>query len=277
MIPTGRAVGARRSWQTLYRALVWRSLREGLGPLAFPIGLFVLVVVLASLLTVLVGNTGINSAAALAGYTAHIGATADVGELRLHLLIAPGIAAIMSALGGALTARTLVGTEAGRGSLEALIAAGYDPRALATTILAFTCTVVAGLWAAIELLAGAWLVAETVFYGAGVTLSPTYLGLLILMPLLIGWAGTSLAVTLSLLWPQLAQQGRLGIGSNGSIASVVASAPGVAALLFPLFLASSTTTTAALLAGCAITVVLLIGMTTTLVAAGFRATDVLET
>lgn len=275
MSPAGPSV--RRTWRTLYRALVWRSRREGLAPLAFPLGIFVLVVGISSLLTTLVDGTGIDSATALADYTRQLGAISDVPGLRLQLLIIPGIAALVLTLGGAFTARTLVGTESGRGSLEALIAAGYEPRELATTILVFTCTIVAGLWVAIELLCGVWLVAGTVFYGVHVDLSPTYLGLLVLMPLLIGGSGSSLAVTLSLLWPQLAQQGRLGIGSNGSVATVIASMPGVAALLFPLFATVSTTTVAVLLAACAIAAVMLVSTTTTLVAAGFRATDVLET
>lgn len=277
MSPGGRPVGARGRWPTLYRALLWRSRREGLAPLAFPVGLFAVVVVIFSLLTALAGDTSLISAAALADYTHRLGATTDAVQPGIHLLTAPGIAAIMLTLGGALTARTLVGSEAGRGALEALIAAGYNSRALASAVLAFTCTIVAGIWVAIEALAVAWLVADAAVHDAHLDVSPTYLGLLILAPLLSGWAGTSLAVTVSLLWPQLAQQGRLGISSNGSIASVVASLPGVAVLLLPLFINSSTTTVAALLAACAIGVVLLLNMTTTLVAAGFRPTDVLET
>lgn len=270
-------VGTQGSWLMLYRALLWRSRQEGLRPLAFPLGLFAFVAAISTLLTALASKASINSAAQLAGYGHHLGVTTDSAELRILLMIAPGMAAILLTLGGTLTARTLVGTETSHGSLEALLAAGYTAQTLANAILAFSCTIVAGLWGAIEFLCGGWLGAAIIFHGAHLHLSPIYLSLLVLVPLLAGFVGTGLAVILSLLWPKLAQQGGLGIGSTGNIASVIAMLPGAGALLVPLLAQSATTDTiAGLLAGCGIGAVVLLGLTTTLVTVGFRPADVLE-
>lgn len=277
MRSNGKPVGAAGGWLMLYRGLLWRSRHEGLAPLAFPVGLFAAIAALSTIPGELASMDSVNSAAALAGYDDRLAAVTDVSQLRLSLLLAPGTAAIVLTLGGALTARTLVGTETGRGSLEALLAAGYTAQTLANAILAFTCTTVAGLWLAIEVLVGVWLGAGTAFYGASLSLSPMYVGILLLVPLLAGLVGAALAVILSLLWPKLAQQGGVGIGSNGNITSVVAMLPAVGALLVPLLTQSSTNTTVAgLLAACAIGGVVLAGLTTTLVTIGFRPTDVLE-
>ncbi len=227
-------VAGRPSWHTLVAALAWRTRREGLRYLLFPVIPFVLVMAINVVLPIVTGSGQLNGAASLASFARRFGADTDAAAVGAVLLIGPGMVAVCCSLAGGITVRTLVGAEASRGGLEAILAAAADARSLVKAVLVFAFGLVTAVWAALEVLAVACLAIVAVVHHAQLTITAPYVALLGALPLITAWCGTALSAALTLLVPRLAQQGQMGFAGGSNLASGIALLPGLAVLLLVL-------------------------------------------
>jgi hypothetical protein len=260
---------------TLIRALAWRTRAEGVLYLFIPVALFTGVITLA-IVTSLTGTGHINGAKALAAFAERYGAHADAVTVGIGLLLGPGLVALFSCLSVAQLVRNLIGTEASRGGIEALLAAPYRPGTIMTALLGYVGAVATLYWACMSAIATIALAAVTWSTGARVSLTASYLLAALIVPLLAAWAATGLALLVNLLYPQLAQAGSYGINTGGAgMAGMPAMLPGLGVLFVFLFWASSVSAGELLgVAGGTVAAVAVTGVAT--IARRFRPDAVLE-
>lgn len=216
---------------TLIRALAWRTRAEGARYLFIPVILFAAVITLAVVLAQ-TGTGHINGARTMAAFAARYGAHTDAVTVGLGLLLGPGMVALFACLAVAQLVRALVGGEASRGGIEALLAAPYRPGTIMTALLGYAGAVATLYWAAMTAIAALALAVITAAGGATVSLTASYLLAATLVPLLAAWAATGLALLVTLLYPRLAQAGSYGINvGGGGVAGLPAILPGLAVLL----------------------------------------------
>lgn len=215
---------------TLIRALAWRTRAEGVRYLFIPVALFAGVIALAVAIPAL-GTGHVNGARALAAYAERYGAHADAVTVGIGLLLGPGLVAVFSCLSVAQFVRNLIGAEASRGGIEALLAAPYRPGTIMTALLGYVGAVATLYWAGMSVVAALALVAVTWSTGAAVSLTASYLLAALVVPLLAAWAATGLALLVNLLYPRLATAGSYGINTGGAgVAGVPAMLPGLGVL-----------------------------------------------
>lgn len=260
---------------TLVRALAWRTRTEGIRYLFIPVALFAAVITL-TIVTSLTGTGHINGAKGLAAFAGRYGAHADAVTVGIGLLLGPGMVALFSCISVAQFVRNLIGAEASRGGIEALLAAPYRPGTIMTALLGYVGAVATLYWAGMSAIATVALAAVTWSAGATVSLAASYLLAALIVPLLAAWAATGLALLVNLLYPRLAQAGSYGINAGGAgIAGIPAVLPGLGVLLVFLFWASSVSAGELLgVAGGTAAAVAVAGVAT--IASRFRPDAVLE-
>ena len=224
--------------RTLLGALVWRARREGLGYLQPGAILLACIAGLQLALGLVTGPGGVNGAGALGDYARRFGVDTHAAQIGATLATVPGQFALILSITGALTVRALVGSEATRGAIEALLAAGYRPRAIVAAVLAFTELLVAVSWLCLALPVVAWVQLTLMVYGSHAYLNLAYVVVLLIVPLFAALSGTALAVTVAILAPRLTQQGQLGLAGGGGLESVVAVVPALAVLVVQLTVSS---------------------------------------
>jgi hypothetical protein len=216
---------------TLIRALAWRARAEGVRSLFIPLAMFAVVMTFLIALS-LPGVGHINGARALAAFAERYGAHADAVTVGIGLLLGPGLVATFSCLSVAQLVRGIVGAEASRGGIEALLAAPYRPGTIMTALLGYVAAVAGLYWAGMSAIAMLALAAITGASGATVSLTAGYLLAALVVPLLAAWAAAGLALLVNLLYPRLAQVGGYGINTGGGgIAGLPAMLPGLGVLL----------------------------------------------
>ena len=114
-----------------------------------------------------------------------------------------------------LVVRNLIGSEASRGGIEALLAGPYRPGAIMTALVSYVGGLAVGYWAGMTALAAAVLALLDLASGATLSLTVGYLSLVLVLPLLAAWSATSLSLLVNLLYPRLAQSGSIGISMGG--------------------------------------------------------------
>lgn len=215
---------------TLIRALAWRARAEGVRYLLIPVALFAAIMTLVIVIS-LPGVGRVNGAKTLAAFAESYGAHADAVTVGIGLLLGPGLVALFSCVSITQLVRNLIGTEASRGGIEALLAAPYRPGTIMRALLGYAGAVAALYWACMSAIAALALAAITWASGAAVALTASYLLAALAVPLLAAWAATGLALLVNLLYPRLAQLGGYGINSGGGgIAGLLAILPGLGVL-----------------------------------------------
>jgi hypothetical protein len=201
--------------RVLIGALAWRTRREGLVFLLAPFVPFA--VISGGLITLaVVDSAAINGRDTFTTVASRYGASADAVSIGVALVIVPGMIAVFTAAAAGLVIRNVVGSEAGRGSIEALLAAPYRPRSIVVALLGYIGSLATMFWAGMTALGALGLVVVTDASGGHLRLSGTYALLVLALPLLAAWAGTALSLLVSLLYPRLTQPGQLSIAVNGS-------------------------------------------------------------
>jgi hypothetical protein len=218
--------------RTLIGALAWRARQEGLRYLLAPIGMFAVVLAIPIGLSA-AAPQDVNSGQVMAQFAERYGAHADAVTLGIGLLLGPGLVALFCSLSVIMLVRNLVGSEASRGGLEALLTAPYTPATVMRALLGYVGAIAVLYWAVLTLLVTLALAIVTwSVNGASVSLTASYLIAALAVPLLAAWAATGLALLVHLLYPRLAQAGSYGINTGGGgIGSLPAMLPGLGVLL----------------------------------------------
>lgn len=223
--------GARRpgSPGALINALAWRSRREGLRYLLVTFAPFAALVTLLMVLSSYQAGR-INGAASFAVFGARYGAHTDAMTVGLGLLLGPGLVALFSAISVAALVRNLIGSEASRGGIEALLAAPYRPGIIMTALLGYVGLLATFYWAGMAAIMTAALAAATAVSGTAVSLTGSYILAALILPLLAAWAAAALALLVNLIFPRLAQAGSFGLNLGGGLGNAPALLPGLAVL-----------------------------------------------
>ena len=259
----------------LISALAWRARREGLRYLFVGFAPFVVALGLTVVLSTLVGGS-VNGARTFARFASSYGARAgDVG-LGIVLLLLPGVKALCSAIAVGLVVRNLIGSEASRGGIEALLAGPYRAGSIVVALLGYIGSLAVLYWAGMTALGAVVLVIVVWTSGATLSLTVAYLLLVLILPLLAAWCATGLSLLVNLLYPRLAQPGNYGLNmGGGGLGGGAAMLPALGVFFMFTFLAPHVGP-AQLLAICGgATAVIAIG-STVLVARRFRPEAVLE-
>lgn len=269
----GRDVGGTPG--VLLSALAWRARREGLRYLV--VGFMPFVVALGlTIVPATLGVGSVNGAATFAHFASSYGAHRDDVGLGVVLLLLPGVIALCSALAVGLVVRNLVGSEASRGGIEALLAGPYRPGSIMVALLGYVGMLAAFNWAGMTALGTVMLGIVTWTSGATLSLSVTYLLCFLILPLLAAWCATALSLLVHLLYPRLAQPGNYGINmGGGSLGGGAAMLPALGVFLVFVFLAPHVGPAQLLAVGGGATAVVAVG-STILVARRFRPDAVLE-
>lgn len=199
--------------RVLLGALLWRAKQEGLRYLLA--GFVPYLIAMCALLVPVVLGASINGGATFAGYAARYGAHADSVVIGEILIEGPGLVALCGAIAVGLVVRNLVGSEASRGGIEALLAGPYRPGAIMTALLSYVAGLAIVYWAGMTILTGAVLAVIDHTSGAALSLSPGYLSLVLILPLLAAWDASSMSLLVNLLYPRLAQTGSIGLNMGG--------------------------------------------------------------
>lgn len=214
----------------LLGALLWRAKQEGFRYLLA--GFLPCLVALCALIVPVLLGGGINGATTFADYGARYGAHADSIGIGEMLIEGPGLIALCSAIAVGLIVRNLVGSEASRGGIEALLAGPYRPGAIMTALLSYVAGLAIGYWAVMTTLTAAVLALIDHTSGANLSLTAGYLSLVLILPLLAAWSATSLSLLVNLLYPRLAQSGSIGLNmGGGGLATGAAILPALAVFL----------------------------------------------
>lgn len=197
----------------LISALAWRARREGLRYLL--VGFVPFVVALG--LTVVPATLGgpVNGAGTFARFASSYRAHANSVGLGVVLLFLPGLVALCSAIAVGVVVRNLIGSEASRGGIEALLAGPYRPGSIMVALLGYIGALAVFYWAAMSALSAVVLVIIVWTSGATLTLSVAYLLSVLVLPLLAAWCATALSLLVNLLYPRLAQPGSYGLNMGG--------------------------------------------------------------
>lgn len=216
---------------TLISALAWRARAEGVRYLLLPVALFAVIITFVIVFS-LAGIGHVNGAQTMAAFAESYGAHADAVTVGIGLLLGPGLVALFSCLSVMQVVRTLIGSEASRGGIEALLAAPFRPGTIMRALLGYVGALAVVYWAAMTALAALALAVVAWASGATVSLTVSYLLAALVVPLLAAWAATGLALLVNLLYPRLAQAGGYGFNvGGGGIGGLPAILPGLAVLL----------------------------------------------
>jgi hypothetical protein len=258
---------------TLIRALAWRARAEGARYLLIPVAMFAAVI---ALVISLASAGHVNGAQTMATYAEGYGAHADAVTVGIGLLLGPGLVALFSCFSVTQLVRNMIGSEASRGGIEALLAAPYQPGTIMRALLGYAGAVAALYWACMSAIVVLAMAAVTWASGATVSLTASYLLAALIVPLLAAWAATGLALLVNLLYPRLAQAGGYGINTGGGgIAGLPAMLPGLGVLLvFVLWAPDVSAGELLVVAGVVVAAVAIAGVLT--IARRFRPDAVLE-
>jgi hypothetical protein len=259
----------------LVAALAWRARREGLGYLVLGLVPFAVAAGFSVLATTILGG-GVNDAGTFARFASSYGAHADRVGLGVALLLLPGLVAICAAIAVGLAVRNLVGSEASRGGIEALLACPYRPNDIMISLLGYLGALATCYWAAMSTLGAVVVLTVTWTSGATLSLPAAYLLLALALPLLGAWCATSLSLLINLLYPRLAQLGTYGLNmSGGSLAGSAALLPALGVFVVFVFLGPDVGPAALLVIGGGTTAAVA-AVSTLVVARRFRPDAVLE-
>jgi len=175
-------------------------------------------------LTVVPATLGgpVNGARTFARFASSDGEHAHSVGLGVVLPFLPGLVALCSAIAVGVVVRNLIGSEASRGGIEALLAGPYRPGSIMVALLGYIGALAVFYWAAMSALSAVVLVIIVWTSGATVTLSVAYLLSVLVLPLLAAWCATALSLLVNLLYPRLAQLGSYGLSTWAAAASVAA-------------------------------------------------------
>ena len=258
----------------LISALAWRARREGLRYIL--VGFVPFVVALG--LTVVPATLGgpVNGAGTFARFASSSGAHGGGVGLGIVLLFLPGLVALCSAIAVGVVVRNLIGSEASRGGIEALLAGPYRPGSIMVALLGYIGALAVFYWAAMSALSAVVLVIVVWTSGATLTLSVAYLLSVLVLPLLAAWCATALSLLVNLLYPRLAQPGSYGPNmGGGGLGGAAVILPALGVFFVFTFLAPDVGVARLLaIAGGATAVVAV--ASTVLVASRFRPDAVLE-
>jgi hypothetical protein len=219
-----RSAGAR----SLINALAWRTRQEGLRYVSLAFVPFILSSGLA-VTVALVDGSGINGQSGLRAVTTRYGSGSDSIAVGVALVIVPGLLALFSSAAVSMVVRNMVGSEVGRGGLEALLGGPFRPQTIAVALLGYAGGLAVLFWAGMTGLAVVGFIAITLGTHGSLTLSAAYLLLVLILPLLAAVAGTGLSLLVSLLNPRLTRPGQFGIAvSGGSLSGAAALLPALA-------------------------------------------------
>jgi ABC-type Na+ efflux pump permease subunit len=178
------------------------------------------------------GEDVLNGAESGRAFGLRYGASSDSIAIGMLLILVPGLIAVLGASGVAGTVRNVVGAEAGRGGLEALLAAPYTPASIAASLLGYAIAVATALWAVMTALGGVAIAVVAGVHHERLHLDAAYVAMAVGLPLLSCWAAAGLALLVNLLFPRLAQAGTWGMaGAGNNLGLAVGVLPGVGALL----------------------------------------------
>ena len=259
----------------LLSALAWRARREGLRYLF--IGFVPFVVALGlTVMPATLGGSSVNGAGTFARFASSYGAHRDGVGLGVMLLLLPGLIALCSALAVGLVVRNLVGSEASRGGIEALLAGPYRPGSIMVALLGYVGALAVFYWAGMTALGTVILGIVIWTSGAVLSLTVAYLLSFLILPLLAAWCATALSLLVNLLYPRLAQPGNYGLNmGGGSLGGGAAMLPALGVFLVFTFLAPHVNPAQLLAGGGGATTVVAVA-STILVARRFRPDAVLE-
>lgn len=214
----------------LINALAWRSRREGLRYLLVTFAPFAALVTLLMVLSTYQAGK-INGAASFAAFGDRYGAHTDAITVGLGLLLGPGLVALFSAISVAALVRNLIGSEASRGGIEALLAAPYRPGTIMTALLGYVGILATFYWAGMAAITTTALAAAAAASGTAISLTGSYILAALALPLLAAWAAAALALLVNLIFPRLAQAGSFGLNlGGGGLGNAPALLPGLAVL-----------------------------------------------
>ncbi len=199
--------------RALIGALAWRTRQEGVRYLL--VGFVPFALATTGLVVSLFFTSAANGAGTFASYAAGYGAHADTVAIGEVLIQGPGLVAVCSAIAAGLIVRNLIGSEASRGGIEALLAGPYRPRSIMTALLGYVGALAACYRAAMSVTLALILMIVTWTSGAMLSLTTGYLLLVLILPLLAAWDATGLSLLVNLLYPRLAQAGSIGLNKGG--------------------------------------------------------------
>ncbi len=259
----------------LVGALVWRTRREGVRQILATFLPFVGVMAITVGTALWSSGHGINGRAAFAAFATRYGATADSVAVGIALLLWPALVALFAAMAVASAVRNLVGAEATRGAMEALLAMPYSPATLVDGLLIYAGLMATVFWCGMMVVAAIGFALVLRVTGASIHLTTTYVAMAAVLPLLSSWAAGALALLVDLLAPKLAQLGGYGImGGPGGLASLPPALPALG-VLFLFVIGASHMSAAALLLVAGGAVAVIIVATVVAVARGFRPESIL--
>ncbi|MEV4614322.1 hypothetical protein AB0K43_17240 [Kitasatospora sp. NPDC049258] len=218
--------------RTLTAALLWRMRQERLRNALTVLLPFVLTASSVVALPLLGDDSAMNGAAGSAELGLQYGATGDTVAAGMLLVLLPGVVALHCTVGAALAVRNVVGTEAGVGALESMLAAPYTPTSIAGGLLGLAMVVTTAQWAVMSALAALAMAIATWAHHDSLALGAGYPALALGLPLLSAWAAAALALLCNLLMPKLSQPGQSGLAGNaGGLINIIAMLPGLGAML----------------------------------------------
>jgi len=260
----------------LVAALVWRTRKERMRYSVAVLIPFVVIMTIVVVVSTVGGEDALNGAETGRSFGLRYGASGDSIAIGMLLILVPGLIAVLGASGVAGTVRNVVGAEAGRGGLEALLAAPYTPASIAASLLGYAFAVAVALWA---VMTGLGAIAVAVVVGVHherLHLDAGYVGMAVGLPLLSCWAAAGLALLVNLLFPRLAQAGAWGMaGPGNNLSMALGVLPGVGALFGIAFGAVGLGALRVFLIGGAITAVVAVASVIG-VAYGFRPDAALD-
>ena len=204
-MPAERADRFGSPWM-LVGALGWRARREGLRYLLVTFIPF-LFMLAALIVPSLLSKTSVNGGATFAAFATHYGAQAGTVTVGLALLLEPGAVALFAAISVATLVRNLIGSEASRGGIEALLAGPYRPMSIMVALVGYVGALATLYWAGMTAIAAVTLSIVVWASAATLSLPASYLMAVLVLPLLAAWASTGLSLLATLLYPRLAQAG----------------------------------------------------------------------
>lgn len=220
---------------TLVSALAWRTRREGTWPMFVPLVSFT-VMLTAIILISLSGTNHINGGQALVTFAEQYGAHTNAVTVGIGMVAGPGLVAVFASFSIIMLVRNLIGSEASRGGVEALLAAPYRPRTIMIALLSYVGSIAAFYWAAATTILAVAFGLIIVTSGASVTFTASYLLAVLIVPLLAAWASTGTSLLVYMLFPRMAKAGSYGMNlGGGGIGSLLAILPAVGTLFAFLF------------------------------------------
>jgi hypothetical protein len=224
----------------LIGALTWRTRKEGARQLLAPL-LSYTAMLTAIVLVSLTGSGHINGGQTLVAFAERYGAHTNAVTIGVGLLVGPGFVSIYSSYSIIMLVRNLIGSEASRGGVEALLAAPYRPGTIMIALLGYVGCIATFYWAAATAILAVLFGLIIVTTGASVAFTVSYLLAALIVPLLAVWAATALSLLVYLLFPRMAKQGSYGLNlGGGSMGSLPAILPALGTMFAFIFWAPHT-------------------------------------